>query len=267
MSWFEADLTTLAFCWCLARPDGVVIGLTSHDRDLWFADLLHRAAPGMVPSAIEVSRSLDQGGLDVEGAITAEAISERDLASGRWDGARLSLHAVNWRAPDEEPVFLMRGRLGRVDILGNRFSVELAGPIDGLDRPVTENTTPHCRATLGDQRCRVDMRGLSDSVWVVETEGHRVRLASGFADGLFTLGQMRPLLGLEAGCGFPILNQTGDTLTLADAAPVDLAGSLVQITQGCDRTLGTCVARFANALNFQGEPHLPGNDLLTRYAG
>jgi uncharacterized protein len=33
-----------------------------------------------------------------------------------------------------------------------------------------------------------------------------------------------------------------------------------------DQRFSTCVSRFANALNFRGEPHLPGNDLLTRYA-
>jgi uncharacterized phage protein (TIGR02218 family) len=37
--------------------------------------------------------------------------------------------------------------------------------------------------------------------------------------------------------------------------------------EGCDKRLETCRDRFANTLNFRGEPHLPGNDLLTRYPG
>lgn len=267
MSWFEADLTSLAFCWRLDRRDGVTIGLTSHDRDLWFAGLLHRAAPGMVPSAIEASRSLDQGSVDLDGALTSDAISEGDLSSGCWDGARLSLHAVNWQQPDDAPVFLTRGRLGQVETSGRHFSVELTGPIDFLDRPVTQNTTPHCRAALGDHRCRVDLRGRDAVVRVAAVEGHDVTLASAFADGLFTLGQMRPLSGSAAGRAFPVLIQAGDLVTLADLAPGDLPGSLVRIHQGCDRTLSTCTTRFSNAINFQGEPHLPGNDLLTRYAG
>ncbi len=44
-------------------------------------------------------------------------------------------------------------------------------------------------------------------------------------------------------------------------------GTPVELTEGCDRRFETCVARFANAANFRGEPHLPGNDLLTRYPG
>jgi len=52
-------------------------------------------------------------------------------------------------------------------------------------------------------------------------------------------------------------------------APVyaPLGGELVEITEGCDKMLATCAGRFGNVLNFRGEPHLPGIDLLTRYPG
>jgi hypothetical protein len=52
-----------------------------------------------------------------------------------------------------------------------------------------------------------------------------------------------------------------DTPLAADLA----AGLRVIVREGCDHTLDTCATRFANAVNFQGEPFLPGNDLLTRY--
>jgi hypothetical protein len=39
----------------------------------------------------------------------------------------------------------------------------------------------------------------------------------------------------------------------------------VILREGCDHTLPTCAERFANAVNFQGEPFLPGNDLVVRY--
>ena len=41
----------------------------------------------------------------------------------------------------------------------------------------------------------------------------------------------------------------------------------VRLTEGCDRQLATCAARFGNAVKFRGEAQLPGNDLLTRYPG
>lgn len=267
MSWFEADLTTLAFCWRLDRRDGITIGLTSHDRDLWFADLLHRAAPGMVPSAIETHRTMAAASVDLQGAISSSLLTEADLTAGLWDGARLSLHAVNWARPDVVPVFLVRGQLGRIETAGNGFSVELTGPLAALDRPVTEVTTPHCRATLGDARCRVDLRARRVLARVASAAGHEITLDQTFADHRFALGQVRWLSGQMAGQGGAILGQTGDRLLLADPVSASVAGAVIALTEGCDRTLATCAGRFANAINFQGEPHLPGNDLLTRYGG
>lgn len=31
---------------------------------------------------------------------------------------------------------------------------------------------------------------------------------------------------------------------------------------GCDKNFATCVARFDNAVNFRGEPHVPGMDRM-----
>ena len=57
-------------------------------------------------------------------------------------------------------------------------------------------------------------------------------------------------------------------LTLAEMPPVLPSLPLrVRLVEGCDKQLATCRTRFANAVNFRGEAHLPGNDLLTRYPG
>jgi hypothetical protein len=42
---------------------------------------------------------------------------------------------------------------------------------------------------------------------------------------------------------------------------------LVEVSEGCDKSIATCAGRFGNAANFRGEPYLPGVDLLTRYPG
>ena len=94
-TWLDPELTTLAFCWRLARRDGVVLGFTSHDRDLVIGGLTYRAAPGMVPSAIERGASLEADTVDVSGVLSNDAITATDLVAGRWDGASLRLFAVD----------------------------------------------------------------------------------------------------------------------------------------------------------------------------
>lgn len=72
----EAPVTTIAFCWRLARRDGVTLGFTTHDCDLVIDGLTYAAAPGMLPSAIRLSDGLDAGSMDVSGALTSDAITE-----------------------------------------------------------------------------------------------------------------------------------------------------------------------------------------------
>jgi len=85
----------------------VVIGLTSHDRDLIVGGVPYRAAPGMKPSALETNDSLDAATMDLEGAVTSEAIAAADLDAGRWDGAELELFVADWTAPEVAPVTRM----------------------------------------------------------------------------------------------------------------------------------------------------------------
>src|SRR3546814_2696019 len=114
--WLREELVTLAWCWRLSRRDGVVIGLTSHDRDLMVGGLGYRAAPGMKPSAIVTGDGLEIETLDLEGAVASDAIAARDLDAGRWDGAELALFVTDWSAPEAAPVTVARGEIGRAHV-------------------------------------------------------------------------------------------------------------------------------------------------------
>jgi uncharacterized phage protein (TIGR02218 family) len=81
-------------------------------------------------------------------------------------------------------------------------------------------------------------------------------------------GLVRWFAGANCGLESAVAQGDGMTVTLR-AAPAFVveAGVLVELVEGCDKSLATCAGRFGNAVNFRGEPHLPGIDLLTRYPG
>lgn len=268
--WHETPLTTIAFCWRIERADGVALGFTSHDRDLAFGGLTYRAAPGMMPSAIARSAGFEADTIDVTGALTGDAITAEDLAAGRWDGATARLFAVDWADPAAAPMLLARGSLGDVERRDGAFTAELRGAASVLDRPAAETTTPDCRATLGDRRCGMDMAGRRRIVAVVPG----IDAATFVADpaeptaNAYAYGRLRWVTGRNGGLAAEILSSAGQALTLRAPPPYAVAaGTLVELSEGCDRLHATCRDRFANAANFRGEPWLPGNDLLTRYPG
>lgn len=267
-AFLERELTSFAVCWRVERRDGVAIGLTSHDRDLIVDDFLYRSGPGIAPSALEDGDVLQADALEVGGALSSGAISAEDLRAGRWNGAKVRVFAVDWADPDQR-VQLVRGELGAVAIERGRFSAELRGPGAELDRPVVEETSPYCRAELGDRRCRVDMSGRKQVATVVGSASGQITvdIAEPLA-GAWSGGRLRWLSGRNSGLSSIVLNSLGSNLRLTGApiANPDM-GDLVEIAEGCDKRFATCRDRFANALNFRGEPHLPGVDLLTRYPG
>jgi uncharacterized phage protein (TIGR02218 family) len=269
VSFLEGTLTTIALCWRIERCDGIALGLTDHDRDLLIDGLVHRAAPGMTPSAIRRSDGLDADTMDISGALTSAAITEADLLAGRWDGARVTLFAVDWSGADATRVPLGIGTIGAVETQQQGFTAELRGASAALDRPVVELTSPECRAELGDARCRVPLAGRRPMQRVIGVDGQTVTLDAVEPSGdAYGGGLLRWIGGANSGLHGAIAASDGARVTLRSepAMPV-AAGDLVELIEGCDKSIATCAARFGNAANFRGEPYLPGIDLLTRYPG
>ncbi len=266
-------VVTQALCWRVERGDGVMVALTDHDRDLVVDGILHRAAPGMTPSAVVRGEGLEADTMEVTGALGAAAFRHDDLVAGRWDGARVVMKAVDWGDPARAAVPLGEGRIGEVELTAEGFTAEMRGAQARLERPVTEATSPACRAMLGDARCRVAMAPRRRFARVLACVDERVTIAAGgdppgSVDDAYGEGVLRWFGGGNTGLTSAIERSVGAVLTLR-APPVFAvaAGTLVEVSEGCDRRLATCATRFGNVANFRGEPFLPGIDLLTRYPG
>jgi uncharacterized phage protein (TIGR02218 family) len=266
MSMLDKEVASIAFCWRLERRDGAGLALTSHDRPLIIDGVRYEPAPGITPAAIRAELGLEPRSSEVSGSLSSDAISEADISAGRWDVAALNLFAVDWEMPGQ-PLELLAGELGQVTSKDGAFEVDLLGAAARLERPVCPLTSPDCRADLGDPKCRVDMAGRRIRATVTSAVGHIIDLDQA-VDDRFRFGQIRFLGGAANGERRTILDAVGMQLLLRSAPAGEVEnGTAVEIVEGCDKTLATCAGRFGNAVNFRGEPHLPGNDLLTRYPG
>lgn len=265
-AWFSQSLETVAVWWRIERRDGVALGFTSHDRDLVFAGLRHRTAPGMVPSAVRRTATSEADTAEVEGALSHDAIGERDLAAGRFDGARVAVGLVDWETLEAESLFT--GTIGSVGREGERFSAELQSIKQDLARQVVPRTSPTCRAEFCGEGCTLSAARFTHETAVAEVSSdlRKVRIAADFAAADFAYGWVRLIDGAGSGIVTRFQGVDEGWLVLEQPLPEgSVAGVHAIVREGCDHTLATCAARFGNALNFQGEPFLPGNDLLTRY--
>ena len=265
-SWFATPLETVATFWRVLRRDGVTLGFTSHDHDLWLDGVLHRASPGMVPSSIRRSADFDPDSAEVEGALSDESLAPQDLSEGRFDGATVRIGMVDWETGERE--ILYRGTIGAITEEAGRFTAELASRKTELAIDPVPRTSPSCRAAFCGPGCDLSPVAFTHDAVLVSMDANANAVTPNLAVALADCvgGVVRWLDGPHAGGTMRVMaaGMAGLVLDTPLAAALP-AGLQLNVREGCDHTLDTCATRFGNAVNFQGEPFLPGNDLLTRY--
>ena len=262
---FAGELETAASWWRIFRRDGVTLGFTTHDRDLWFGGVLHRAAPGLLPSAIRLTAGFEDDPGDVEGALSHDSISEADLARGRYDGARIESGIVDWETL--ECATLYSGSIASVSREAAGFKAALSCDKARLAEDSIPLASPSCRARFCGPGCGLNPAAFETRTPVLALDPDAGTVTVGIADtSPYRYGILRWLDGPSTGLESAILDANGNVLTLAQRIDADLsAGLRVRLREGCDKTIATCAARFGNAANFRGEPFLPGNDMLAQY--
>jgi len=271
----DSGTTTLAWCWRLTRNDGAVFGFTDHDLPLTFLSTTFQPESGFAASEIRSGSDLAVDSQDAVGVLTATTITETDILDGRWDNAAVEIWRVNWQDVSQR-VMMRRGAIGQVRRGRLHFVAEMRSLSHVLGQTVGRTFQASCDAALGDTRCGVNLAdpAFKGSGTVATAVGDRAFTTSGltaFADGWFSHGIVNWTSGANAGRSTEVLTHALAgaiaTVTLLEhpVRPV-LATDAFDITAGCDKTFATCTAKFANAANFRGFPHIPGQDTIIRYA-
>jgi uncharacterized phage protein (TIGR02218 family) len=271
----DTGATTLAWCWRLTRNDGTKLGFTDHDRDLAFDGTVFDAATGFTASEMKDALGLAVDNLEVSSALNSESLDEDDLAAGLYDDAAVEIWRVNW-ADTAQRVLMRSGSLGEVRRSGAAFTAEVRGLAHYLQQPKGRLYQSGCDADLGDARCGIDLddpafRGTGT---VLTASAARLLIASGleaYAADWFTRGLVTFTAGANAGRSQEVKRHAlaGSTATVELWQPMTLAvapDDTFTIAAGCDKRFPTCQAKFANAVNFRGFPHMPGNDYVLAVA-
>lgn len=262
--------TTLGWGIKITRTDTTVVGLINHDRDLTISGQLYQAAPGL-----DVASLVSSAGFTVdntEGTILEDGVIflRSDILAGRWDGAAFELFRFNWADTSQGRDVRKVGNFGNLQPKRGAHTVELRSLRQRLQANIINATQPTCRNRLGDTRCGVNMatggRTVTGTLTSVTSQGVIRDSTRAEAADFFTNGVLTMTGGENDGLSFKVRDHAADgTLTLAAPAVLTFQiGDTYSLTAGCSKRLAEdCVAVFANALNFNGEPHLPGVDRIT----
>ncbi len=266
--------TTLANCWRIQRRDGVVLGFTDHDLALSFDGTVFEPAHGLDGTSVPVKLGGQVDTSEVMGVLHADAITEDDIALGRYDGASVESFRVNWRDVTQRDL-VRSDTIGEIVREDGLFRAELRSGQQALNSVRGRVYQSLCDTRLGGPQCGVNLDQPSFRAFaVVEAIEGRHRLAltglAGFAADWFAFGHVEWTDGKRLGLRDAVLVQQrlGAVDILSFEAPVGdwvEPSDALTVYAGCDRRFATCGAKFGNAVNFRGFPHIPGGDFVLRH--
>lgn len=257
----------------LTRADGLVLRLTSWDREVTHDGEVWDPSDGIQISAIQSTSSGTVDDLSASGFLTDDRITEVDLLARLWDDCQVQILLTEAEALEYSTI-LFAGRIGRMSELEGKWTTEVLSLLDRLQGPLVERTSALCRCQrLGETRCGVNLAGTAVGGTAITQTGTAgattttTLAVTGLTapDGFFTSGIAKITSGPNAGIERIIKSHVGSAVIVRAAFPFAIgAGTSIELKAGCDRTVATCRSKFANANRFQGEPDIPGNDAVTR---
>jgi uncharacterized phage protein (TIGR02218 family) len=275
----EGELLTLALLVKIVRTDTVTLGFTDHDEALVFGGVTYEALSSVQVSALQQQLGGGVDNLDVVGILTSDAITETDLLAGRYDNAEITMMVVNWASLGDGAVVLLRGSLGDVTLTDGQYKVTIRSLSQRLQQQVGELFSRTCRARqFGAPPCAPggffqDGKTLADYQFsrtiASQVDDDTLRIAGDTSPtDTYTYGKVIATSGDNAGLQKEVKSHiySGGVceVVLQEAFPFAFApGDAVTMEVGCQRRFTEdCVTRFGNWYNFQGEPDIPGTQVL-----
>lgn len=284
----SSDSTSLARLWKITRKDGVILLFTDHDTDITYGTIgggyspppaIYKAMGGFTASAVENKADNSPDNMEITAFLDSAAITEADLRAHLYDFCDVELRVVNWNDLTMGDMKLMKGTLGNVKMVNGQFQAELRGMNQLFTTMIGQTYGGTCRVDLFSSRCGLNgsdyiqtghvARANNPHSFVPNTNELRLRSphfadapapAAWFNDGVLTFTS-----GVLNGYKFEVQNWDGATLTLFAGVPMPFApaiGDTFTIEPGCNKLRTDCRDKYFNMINFQGEPDMPGLNVL-----
>ena len=247
----------------------------------------YQAQDGLTFSASEQKSDGSPNNVQVTGFL--DVITEHDLRARRYDGATFQYRTVNWADTTQGDLKILSGTVGDVTMVNGKFQMELRGLTQKLTTMLGAKYGPICRAELfgggaegidpsNHYKCRLNRADWVQTGTVVSSAdpltlvpsallmvGSATPLVAAPA-GWFDAGVLTFTSGVLSGFSFEVGTWDGVTLYLFGGAPMPFtptAGDAFAIEPGCVKIIDVCTLKFRNAVNFAGEPNIPGLNVLS----
>jgi uncharacterized phage protein (TIGR02218 family) len=225
--------------------------------------------PGFVMGSMRATDGSDPASLDIEIPVSDDGpVTPDNVTSGMYQGASVILAIVDYFNTDITPDIGFKWVVGETRITNDGKAVFEIRDATRINRELILKTYgPVCTASLGDDRCGVDLATFTDSVTVATVIDAYSFTVTGSvrADDFFNNGAIKFTAGDNLNRAYTVRDwvQSSSTVRLWEQLRAGLTiGDTATIHAGCDKTTGAAgCTKFSNIARFQGFEHLPAFDV------
>lgn len=266
------EALTLCTCVKITRKDTTVLGFTNINKQVVIDGVTYHPSGAIGATAMHASADSGVDNLDITGFIDSELIVASDVIGGLYNSADVQIFRVNYEDLTMGKINIFSGKIGEISVTDEEtFTAELLSLSSMLKQSIGDVTSATCRVRkFGDTQCKLNISSytFSKSVSAVASAVQFTLGSTSQATGYFDYGTVQFTSGDNRGLIREIKEHTlsggSAVIKLRRAFPFAVGiGDAVTIIRGCDRRFETCIG-YGNAINFRGEPHLPGNDTIMK---
>jgi uncharacterized phage protein (TIGR02218 family) len=268
-----------AQCWKITRLDGQVFAYTTHDEPITYLGTTYIPCDSLRASASSagISTGNDAGDIEMTGIVADDAISDEDIAAGKFDGATVEVVLVPWDTTADPgiPRRISKGVVARIEHSPTKYNATVLTPGSKLTQsPILTTYTPACRWNLGSTECGVDLSSnFLETGSVTDTFARDAVNQISYrkftdvlraeAAGYFDFGKLTWTSGANNGLSAEVKYFDGSTFELWDVMPNEIAlTDTYEVTPGCRKSTTDCSTKFSHLINFGGFPNVPGKDSI-----
>ena len=269
------QVTTNATLWKITRTDGEVFSFTNHTEDIEYNGTLYKHNDAIDISSIATKSDLSVDNMDLLGFLRDTGVTEEDIFADLFDGALVEILMIDYKDLSKGHLVLKTGYIGEIRKTKKTFTAEVRGLTQRLEQNFGNVYTPTCRARFGNEKCKINVNNsvlingvnynLTINGVVEQAINNRLIIDNSRIEpiGFFNFGFIKFTSGKNTGFKMEIKNfEYGKILLFLPMAKSIRIGDTYTMQAGCDKYFATCCGKFNNAVNFRGEPHLPGRDKI-----
>ncbi|HCR86350.1 MAG TPA: hypothetical protein DIV86_06695 [Alphaproteobacteria bacterium] len=261
-----SDATNLVKCLLVKLSNETEIGFTESDIEFEYEGVIYKPFSGFNLDKLNYRLNANQEA-QIYTCFDDFEISQADIISGKYLDAEIEIFSVNISNLSSGKIILQTGFVAEIISDKEKFFFKIEGFASKLKKIITQYYSKQCRAKFGDAKCGKDLEDYKYTGSVTESiNNYSFKDTSREEeDYYFNYGVIKFLSGQNLGIKYDVRKFRDEVIELLLPSKFSIqTGDEYEIYVGCDKEFSTCISKFNNAINFRGEPSVPGSEKLLR---